>query len=272
VGIDKIEFFNLIKEVFEDKNIKKVLFDYKKVLHLLDDYKIGINGEVFDCLIPLYIFNASDKYLSIDSLCERYNLDSKCYASSLINSENTLKNQLKDEKVLDLYNKIDFPLEKVLFSMEQNGVKIDTNRLNELDKIYSGELEKVVNEIKNMNQGQDINLNSPKQLSTFLFDTLKLVPPDSKSRSTDIDTLIKLQNDNEIVKLIIQYRKLQKIKTTYIDVFKSLTKDTDFIYCSFNQTTTSTGRLSSTEPNLQNIPARDEEGKDIRELFISRFE
>ena len=156
--------------------------------------------------------------------------------------------------------------------MEKEGFKIDTNILNDLSNRYSQEVEALASTIKKL-AGLEFNLNSPKQLGEILFDKLGLACYNNKKKSTSIEHLQDIYDLHPIVPAIIRYRKIQKIFTTYIEAYKSIVKakESDVIHTVFNQTLTSTGRLSSSEPNLQNLPVRDDEGKALRKMFVTRY-
>ena len=170
-----------------------------------------------------------------------------------------------------LFYDIELPLTKVLFNMEKNGFKLDKNRLTELDKKYDELVDLHANKIYEL-AGAKFNLNSPKQLADVLFNKLQLVLPKGKKQSTDIAVLNLLQGQHPIVDEIIEYRKAQKLSTTYFKPLLSLMDSENKIHTIFNQTITSTGRLSSSEPNLQNIPVRSEEGKLVRLSFVPSSE
>ncbi len=170
----------------------------------------------------------------------------------------------------ELYYKIDIPLIKVLAEMEIAGIKIDINKLRKLDRIVTERLSELTAEIYK-EAGEMFNINSPKQLAEILFGKLGL-PSFRKGKtgnSTDVDVLVQLKKYHPIAELLLEYRSLNKLKTTYIDVLpKMINSSTGRVHTSFSQTTTATGRLASSDPNLQNIPARDEFGRKIRESFI----
>ena len=175
------------------------------------------------------------------------------------------------KKVDFVFYKIETLLVEVLADMEEKGFKVDEHALDEIDEKISEELKEIEGRIFD-EAGESFNVNSPKQVAEILFDKLKIVPYNNKKRSTSFAILDDLRFEHEIVNDIIQYRKLYKLKSTYINVYTELIKTRgDVIHTVFNQTLTNTGRLSSSEPNMQNIPTRDEEGKNLRKIFISKF-
>lgn len=246
---------NLLKPILEDERITKIFLDYKKCLHFFDD--TNINGRVEDLQIANYL-------LAEDGV--------NLHTNSFVIKMEELKEKMKLLGVYDLYTSMELPLAKVLCKMEVDGFRIDTKMLNEISVEFENTKNELVEKIEKL-AGEKFNLNSPKQLQHILFDNLALPTQFNKKRSTSVEVLDELEDYHPIISLIKKYRKIQKILSTYIDVYKEITKNgSDIIHTIYNQTLTSTGRLSSSEPNLQNIPVRDDEGKVLRKLFISRFD
>ena len=177
---------------------------------------------------------------------------------------------MKEQKVEKIYYEIELPLVEILKEMEENGFKIDAKRVDELDEVYSEKLNELSTEIYRL-AGEEFNINSPKQVAHILYDKLGLKTYNNKKQSTSSDILEELRFF-PIVDLILKHRKIYKLKSTYIEVYKTLCQENGVIHTTFNQALTSTGRLSSSEPNLQNIPTRDEEGRELRKIFQSKFE
>src|SRR5699024_2259203 len=169
---------------------------------------------------------------------------------------------------------LELPLAQVLAQMEHEGIKVDVNKLKEMDVEINGRIEVIEKRIHEL-AGEDFNVNSPKQLSVILFEKLEL-PVIKKTKtgySTAADVLEKLEKEHDIIPEILMYRQLKKLHSTYIEgLLKVVYKDTNKIHTRFNQALTQTGRLSSTEPNMQNIPVRLEEGRKIRQAFIPSTE
>lgn len=268
-GIDIEETLNLLKPVFESENINKYVYDYKDLLHKLNKYNIKLNNVVFDAMVARYLINANSK--SGATFVEVVNenlLAIKNLGYSLQLLVEIYKNKLKQLNLESLYENIEMPLIEVLFEMETNGFKIDKNELYALDTKYSEELNMLTNKIYEY-AGGTFNINSPKQLGEVLFDKLKISVYNNKKNSTGIDVLNEIVNHHPIVPYIIRYRQISKLYTTYVKAFENLLdEETGKIYTLFNQTLTSTGRLSSSEPNLQNIPVRTDEGKALRKIFV----
>ena len=261
----------LLKEVFEDENIEKCLYDIKTIKHLLDKYNISLKGYTFDCILAYYLLSAGERDANIKNLISAYALNEEYSAVNLFYLKENLITDLTKNNLLELYNNIEFPLIDVLYETENTGFKIDTNTLNDLSDRYKAEVEEMANTIKRL-AGEDFNINSPKQLSVVLFEKLGLVCYNNKKNSTSMEYLETMYDLHPIIPAIIRYRKIQKILTTYIEPYINIlnSQADELIHTIFNQTLTSTGRLSSSEPNLQNIPVRDDEGKSLRKLFITR--
>ncbi len=267
--IECADLFNGLKEVFEDETIEKCVFDYKSILHTLKKYNVGLNNVSFDVYLARYLINNNNKSnISFEDLLIENNLNLNYRAYNLKSLEEMYVDNLNQLKLTNLYNDIELPLTKVLYNMEIVGFKIDQDVLYQLDSKFDTELKQVSNEIYDL-ADCEFNLNSPKQLGEVLFDKMNLYHGNNKKKSTGIDVLNSLKNDHPIIEKIIRYRQISKLYSTYIKSFEELiNKDTGKIYTTFNQTLTSTGRLSSSDPNLQNIPVRSEEGKELRKMFV----
>ncbi len=249
-----------LKPVFENPNIQKICLDAKQDMHFLKKYSISLNN-FFDLKLATHLIHAGQSEQKItNSVDEFFALKSSLCLS------------LNDLQLDKLYSDLELPLCKVLFEMEESGFKIDTNELEKIDVDISTRLESLTQNITDL-AGEPFNLNSPKQMAHILFEKLDLHAYGNKKNSTGIDVLNELRFAHPIVEQIIEYRKLQKLKSTYIDVYKRLCDEKgNIIHTNFNQSLTSTGRLSSSAPNLQNIPTNDDEGKILRKIFISKFD
>ncbi len=258
VNITKDEVINALLPVLSDDKIDKIVYDLKS--HLYNDkiYK-NLKGDVFDVSIAMYLVHAGERVGKDIEVKEYY-----------FEKQNLLKS-MQEYGLNFVYNNIEMPLTYVLFEMEQNGFKIDKEELNNLAQKYQQELIDLENEIYSIS-GVTFNIKSPKQVANVLYDVLGLNDKNNKKHSTGIDVLTSLQDKHEIIPLLIRYRKIQKLNSSYIEPYtKMVNENGDCIHTIFNQTLTATGRLSSSEPNLQNIPVREEEGKNLRKIFISRF-
>lgn len=258
---------NALKNVFENDKVKKIVFDAKDLMHKLNKYNICLKGLSFDCLLASYLINAGDKTPKYQETLTNYNLDEQFGAANLFVLEKKLKDDLEKYNLTNLYNNVELPLVNVLFDMEQVGFKIDKKVLNDLSVRYKDELVDLTKVICSL-AGEEFNINSPKQLAEILFNKLGLQAWNNKKKSTGVDILEELQDKHPIVPLIMRYRKIQKLSKTYLEPYQEILKEQEKIHTIFNQTLTATGRLSSSEPNLQNIPVRDDEGKYLRKLFV----
>ena len=270
--VDLGEVLNTLKPVFEDEKIEKYVYDFKQQLRNLKFFKINLKGVCFDCLLAYYLLMCGEREANIKSLYSTYGFDEDFYSVNLFYLFELLNNGLKEANLADLYKNIEFPLVEVLFNMENAGFKIDENVLDQLEDRYSNEINELSKTIISL-AGMEFNINSPKQLGEILFDKLGLSCYNNKKKSTSIEHLEEMFDLHPIIPAIIRYRKIQKIFSTYIEAYKQIIKEKgNLIHTVFNQTLTATGRLSSSEPNLQNIPVRDDEGKILRKMFVSSFE
>ncbi|MEE0917060.1 MAG: DNA polymerase I, partial [Bacteroidales bacterium] len=301
---ENIKRVNLLKEIFENENITKVVYDLKTEKHILSRYACSIKGNCFDVQLAHYLLDSevshkvdflSEKYLSYrmadgDSLTKEFvkslqtsvlkmcksQFSDYCseIADVLFQLKDILETELKNNDLYSLFADMELPLVDVLFSMEQNGVRIDSAELAEFSKKLGTHKTELENQIYAL-AGEKFNISSPKQLSEILFTRLQIVGDDKKKKtntkqlSTAEDVLQKLVSVHPIVPLILEYRKITKLKSTYVDALPALVNPkTGRLHTSYNQAVTATGRLSSNNPNLQNIPIRTDLGKEIRKCFI----
>lgn len=249
----------ILKEVFENPKIKKICYDLKTCKHILKNYGIEILGETFDISIAKYLLGDSVK-------------QDQTAPTFFFFIEKDLEQRLVDLDLINLYKKIELPLVDVLFSMENDGLLTDLTELLNLKASLEADLGLIVEKV-NEYAGESFNLNSPKQLSNILFNKLGISSKGNPKLSTSYEVLQKLENAHPIISEILKYRKIQKLLATYVDAFYEIaSKNSGYVRSVFNQTLTATGRLSSSEPNLQNLPVKTEEGKNFRKIFISRFE
>ena len=258
-----------LKEIFEDCSIKKFTHEYKKIKHLLNDLGINLCGEFYDSEIAAYIIDPTKSEYNINEIFSSYSL-----LNSAISMPELYKKQseeLSERNQLSLLSDIELPLENVLYDMEVAGFKIDRNELSAFSEMLGERIASLESTIYFM-AGQEININSPKQLGKLLFEDMGL-PVIKKTKtgySTDSSVLEKLHGKHEIIDCIIEYRHLTKLKSTYADAFLPLLDDEGRIRSTLKQTVTATGRISSAEPNLQNIPVRTEIGREIRKMFVAK--
>lgn len=250
----------MLKDVFENKDILKITDSAKSDLHKLDSLGIDLVN-YFDMTLAGYVL-----YTGVTS-----NKVSEMSASTFFSKRKQYLKNMEEFGTTSLYYDCELPLVKVLFDIEKCGFKIDKDELHKVDVELTSELAQLVAEIYQL-AGEEFNLNAPKSVAHILFEKLELKAYNNKKQSTSVEILNEIAWQHPIVDKIIRYRKLQKLKTSYIEVYKKLCEFDDVLHTQFNQTLTNTGRLSSSEPNLQNIPTRDEDGRIIRKMFISKFD
>lgn len=288
-----------VKPLLENPEIKKIGQNIKYDLLVLRRAGIEMQGITFDTMIASYLINPSERRHNMDDLAEEYlkhktitykeltgtgknavpitevPLDKLAeYATEdadiTLRLHNVLKPMLERDSLVDLFEKIEMPLMSVLADMEQVGVKIDVKHFDKMKKDTASKLFEVEKSIYS-SAGQEFNINSTRELSSILFDKLglKSVKKTKTGFSTDIQVLETLQGKHEIIDHLIQYRTLSKLQSTYIETLpKLISSVTGRIHTSYNQTVAATGRLSSSDPNLQNIPVRDDFGRQLRKGFV----
>ena len=277
------KFEALLKKIFENQNISKISNDLKQDIKLLAQKNIRILGDIFDVKLAHYLINPdishdfisiSNNYLNlsiIKKIKELFNYEISCLAYRL---KPLLISDLRKFHQLELYNNIEIPLLKTLALMETEGINLDVKFLKNLSKRTTDELGKITKKIFELS-GEKFNISSPKQLGEILFEKMKISDKPKKTKtgqySTSEETLTELASKNDIVKLVLEHRSISKLLNTYIDSLpKQLDKSTNRIHTEYVQTIASTGRLSSVNPNLQNIPIRTSRGKEIRKAFIAK--
>ena len=298
---NKQQVFSELKLLLEDDSVKKSGHNIKYEYILFKRQGIELKGVCFDTMIASYVLNPTKYRHNLDAVSLDYlNYQTTSYKDVVGTGKKALRFDqvpiqkakdyacedsditfllskkllplLKQENSEELYSHIEMPLFEILARMEMTGVTIDTNHLNNLSEEFGNKLDTIEEKIYSIAE-TEFNINSPKQLAEILFEKLGL-PVQKKTktgRSTNIDTLNALAKIHPLPEQILSYRGLAKLKSTYIDNMPALVNPaTDRIHTSYNQTVTATGRLSSSNPNLQNIPIRSEEGIRIREAFICK--
>ena len=298
---EALRIVNIFKEVYEDPKIMKVGQNLKYDLEVLRNYGIELAGPMWDTMIAHYLIQP-ELHHNMDYMAEIYLnyqtihideligpkgknqksmrdlLPSQVYeyaaedADITLRLKNKLEPELKKFECEKLFYEIEMPLMPVLAEMEMNGVCLDTDSLRETSKDFNNRMNEIEARIYEL-AGEHFNIASPKQVGEILFDKLKIVEKAKKTKTgqyvTSEEVLQQLRNKHEIVADILEHRGLKKLIGTYIDALpKLINPKTGHIHTSFNQTITATGRLSSSDPNLQNIPIRGEDGKEIRKAFI----
>lgn len=292
---------DIFRPFFENENIEKIGQNLKYDILSLRNYNIEVRGKLFDTMIAHYLLNPELRH-GMDYMAENYLKYKTIHIEELIGKrgknqksmrdveleiisdyaaedaditlklKHILEKEIETNNLNDLFYNIELPLVYVLADMEWTGVRLDLEALSELSKQLTNELVLVEKEIIKM-AGIDFNVNSPKQVGEILFDRMHIIDKPKKTKtgqySTSEEELQKLRNNHPIIEIILEQRGLKKLLSTYIDAFPLLINPkSGKIHTSFNQTVASTGRLSSTNPNLQNIPIRDERGKEMRKVFI----
>ncbi len=260
---------SLLKDILEDESISKYTHEYKKVKHALASLGINLCGNFYDSEIAEYIIDPTRNEYNINEIFTAYSLPLSVASMPALYNKQT--EELEKRSQLSLLNDIELPLENVLYDMEVAGFKIDREELERFAKMLGERISALESAIYFM-AGEEININSTKQLGKLLFEDMGL-PVIKKTKtgySTDSSVLEKLRGKHEIIDLIIEYRHLAKLKSTYADAFLPLLDDEGRIRSTLKQTVTATGRISSAEPNLQNIPVRTEIGREIRKMFVAK--
>jgi DNA polymerase-1 len=295
-----LKVVNRFKEVYESDKILKIGQNIKYDMMVLANYGIHLEGKMFDTMIAHYIL-APELRHNMDYLAEVYLKYKTIHIDTLIGSgkkqrsmheltpkevyeyaaedadvtlklKNILEQELHEKGLYQLFEEVEMPLVPVLARMEMNGARIDEASLAETSRIFTERMDAIEREIREV-AGQELNISSPKQIGELLFDQLKIDSKPKKTKTgqyvTDEATLLALKSKHPIVEKILDYRGYKKLLSTYIDALPQLVNPrTGHIHTSYNQAVTATGRLSSSNPNLQNIPIRDENGKEVRKAFI----
>ena len=285
----------ILKSFLENKDVKIIGQNLKYDLEIMMNHSSKFKP-YFDTMIAAYLLDPNERKFSLEELGMKYlNYSGISYeditkgknfeevsiedatkysaedADMTYKLYNVLNKKLIEEDLMDVFYKIEMPLVEVLARMEMNGVYIDKEFLKNLSESYNIKLREIESQIYDLAGGMPFNINSPKQLSEVLFSRLKLKPrkkTSTRAFSTDAGVLEEMRDEHPIIPLLLEYRKYFKLKSTYIDALPKLVNPkTGRLHTSFNQTGTSTGRLSSSDPNLQNIPSRNEEGLEIRKAI-----
>ncbi|MGC9341288.1 MAG: DNA polymerase I, partial [Bacteroidales bacterium] len=295
------QIYNILKELIEDDRLLKVGQNLKFDMRVLKKQDMQTRGPLFDTMVAHYLLQPEQRH-NLNMLSEKYLNYVPIKIESLIGAKgkkqgsmaNVPIEELKDyacedaditwqlyeilskeierNKLSDLAYEVEMPLVYVLAEMEHNGIKLDKDTLADYAKILNKELISIEKKIYNL-AGQEFNISSPKQLGEILFERLKIVADAKKTRtkqySTSEDVLVALSDKHEIVPAVLEFRSLKKLLSTYVEALpKLINPETGRLHTSFNQTLVATGRLSSNNPNLQNIPIREERGREIRKSFV----
>ncbi|MBR0190037.1 MAG: DNA polymerase I, partial [Clostridia bacterium] len=271
-GFGRTAVFNALADLFGGKTAL-IAFDKKELKHSIAACGYALTAPCDDVSLMKYLTDYTGKAESLADALNFYGENDKTPACSLFRIYTLLTVKLAEEKVEKLYQDVELPLADVLFDMENAGFKLDVNALAATGEKYRAVTADLERKIRELTGEENLNVNSPKQLGEVLFEKLKIAKGKKTKTgySTGAEVLEALENSHPVVPLILKYRKIQKLNYTYVEGFKPLVDNrTGIIRTSFNQTVTSTGRLSSKEPNLQNIPVRDEEGRELRKFFVPK--
>ena len=280
---DYKKFDKLIKLFFENDKISKISHDLKFDIKTLNKKNITVNGDIFDIKLAHYLINPdishnlinlSKNYLNISIQKKFEELNDYEVSSLIYKLKNLLKSDLEKFDQIKLYNEIEIPLLKTLAEMEIEGINLDVKFLKKLSERTTRDLDKITTEIYEL-AGEEFNISSPKQLGEILFDKMKIISNPKKTKtgqySTSEEVLSELSLKSDLVKLVLKFRSISKLLNTYINSLpKQINKSTNRIHTEYVQTVASTGRLSSINPNLQNIPIRTDRGREVRKAFIAR--
>ncbi|GFP75102.1 DNA polymerase I [Clostridium fungisolvens] len=279
-GINNEEGISIIRKFFEDDNVKKISHDVKNFLTALRKLDIEMKGLVFDTALAAYLIDSSKGTYPLLTLVNEYVGEDPKGDDTVMNMKlcfhmkklySYLKTKIEEAGMEKLLYEVELPLTLVLSSMEEYGFKVNSKILDELSVKFKNEIEESQKTIYEL-ADEEFNINSPKQLGKILFEKLDLpvVKKTKTGYSTNAEVLEKLSDKHPIIDKITYFRQLTKIYSTYIEGLKAVIDEDGCIHSNFNQTVTTTGRLSSTEPNLQNIPIKYEMGREIRKVFIPR--
>lgn len=272
------EAINLLKAFMEDEKIEKVIQDGKNLVTILTKHNIEVKKFIFDTVVAAYLIDSAKSNYPLEVLINEYLMKEVkgegdeliCNAmASMKELYEYLKDRIDKEGMDELYYEVEHPLISILSSMEAIGFNVNREKLDELAVKFKEEISRTEKEIYELCE-EEFNISSPKQLGKILFEKLDL-PVIKKTKtgySTNAEVLEKLMDKHPVVEKIIYYRQITKLNSTYVEGLKNVIDEDGAIHSSFNQTVTTTGRLSSTEPNLQNIPVKYEMGREIRKVFI----
>ncbi|MCR5036434.1 MAG: DNA polymerase I [Bacteroidales bacterium] len=264
--------------VFSDPSKTIVGHNLKGVISILNRHGIALKNKLFDTMIAHYLIEPEQRH-TMDYLADVY-LNYNITGNSAENADiafqlyEKFKPILIKNQLIKLFDEIEMPLVPVLATMEANGVKIDSDNLKQISEQQAKEIQEIENQIFEY-AGERFNIASPRQLGEVLFDKMQIKAPAKKTKTgqypTGEEVLMKVIDKHPIIQKILDYRGLTKLKSTYVDALPNLiSKEDGLVHTSYNQAVTATGRLSSTNPNLQNIPVRTERGREIRKAFVPR--
>ena len=258
------DFWTAIMPMLADDKVTKYVFDLKSMYYRLADHCAPFAAQ--DVQLLHYVADVNRVQEKVEDMLRVLGYDPHVGAAALVAIYDSLLQEVRDKGCEHIYRDVELPLVPVLYEMERNGFRVDVQALRALGERYTAELASLTQDIYSY-AGGTFNINSPKQLAEVLYDQLGL--PTDKKRSTGADKLEKLRYMHPIVDYILRYRQISKLQSTYVSGMLPLLDSADRLHTVFRQAVTATGRLSSTEPNLQNIPVRTAQGKQIRAAFVA---
>jgi DNA polymerase I len=272
----RLQLSHPLRALLEDETVSKVVHDWKTVLHRLAALGVTLRGPILDTMLLSYALNPTHATQTLIDVVARSGQSVPATlpgaAHSIQTLLPTLHTQAEEQKLTSVYDTIDLPLVPVLFRMESTGVRVNLSALDELSQRFGAEIQRV-SEIIYEHSGRRFNINSPKQLGEVLFTHMGLPKPliygKGKKISTAQDVLEGLAEQHAIAQHVIEFRHLSKLKSNYVDALPLLVDADSRVHTTFNAAATATGRLSSVNPNLQNIPIRTELGREIRAAFVA---
>ncbi|MBR6821998.1 MAG: DNA polymerase I [Clostridia bacterium] len=266
------EVINGLRSVLSDTETYKTVYNLKELLHFLREEESISEGNVFDVMLAEYVLNPTFRNFSYEGIAERY--DEEPSPQALFTIRRVQEESIRNRELEFIYSSVEMPLCRVLYGMERDGFRIDMQLLDRFRSEYREKIAELQQQIYDVS-GMEFNISSPKQLGTVLFEKLGLpvVKKKKTGYSTDAEVLEKLRDMHPVIDLISEYRLMTKLSGTYIDGLENVVdKETGKVHTTFSQTATATGRISSIEPNLQNIPVRSEFTSKLRGLFIPSTE
>ena len=267
-GISREAALFALKRLLEDENVRKAVHGAKAMMHACAEAGCALNGVDFDVEIAAYVLDPTRRNYSLEKLADYYAAAGR--ACAVLTICGVQKQEIAQNKLERVFYEIEMPLVRVLFDMEMRGFRVDVQRLMALQAEYAKRIDGLTQKIYELADCGEFNIASPKQLGAVLFEHLGLPVKKKKKTgySTDIEVLESLSDLHPVINAIIEYRQVTKLKYTYIDGLLAVAGEDGKIHTTFNQTATATGRISSIEPNLQNIPIRSDVAKEIREVFL----
>ena len=269
-GLEYTRVLEALRGVLEDEGVKKTVYDKKALMRALSGHGICLKGADDDAMLLAWLDDANRTYKSLSEACLAFGIDDSCPACAIFRLKEIAEEGVRAKGMYDIYRNMEMPLIPVLYAMEEAGFCVDKRGLEELNAEFERILSDLTARIHEL-CGVTFNVNSPRQLAEVLFVKLGLKSgkKNKTGLSTNVEVLGELEDKHPVIPLILRYREIAKLRSTYVYGMLPLVDETGRLHTLFKQNATSTGRLSSSEPNLQNIPVRKAEGALIRKLFTA---